>query len=255
MNNKKYAFWLLILSAPLFAQYNFNFVCTSDTFQTGTDYFVYYFRLTNTGTQPDSYAFDCRVVDSVSNWFEIYCAGGQCAEPGIILYDYLTPGAIDTGIDISVYPATGFWGTEKINLLVWSLHNPSLRDSINVYAAMEQGIYESSKSKTAGNKLEIYPNPFKDHIIIKYENRNPKSETDSKFQIPGDEKSICNIAIYDVSGRIVKLFNFGQCIGQQVFRVVWFGDDEKGKPVPEGVYFIKVDAGNNKIQRKVVRAR
>lgn len=250
---KKYLVGLFMCTAPLFAQYNFNFVCNSDTFQTGTDYFVYYFRLTNTGTQPDSYAFDCRVIDSVPGWFELYCAGGQCAEPGIILYDYLTPGAVDTGIDISVYTATGVWGTEIINLKVWSLRNPNLKDSINVYAAMEQGICEGRLTNLPF-KFEVHPNPFNKYLMIKFQ--IPNSNVGQGFlkePMVLSEPEV-NLAIYNTSGRLIK--NLSRlAVSSGWSTILWYGDDNFNRKVPEGVYFIEVRNGENKIRRKVVRVQ
>ncbi len=242
MNNRTILLLFLTIITPLFAQYSFDFVCTSDTFQTGTDYFVYYFRLTNTGSQPDSYAFDCRVIDSVPGWSEIYCAGGQCAEPGIILYDYLMPGAVDTGIEIRVYPATGVWGTEIINLAVWSLHNPSLRDSINVYAAMEEGIYDYGGIDSPYG-FEVSPNPFHKYLIIKFQSTilNPKSEI--------------LLRIYDITGRVIKSFNLESCIQQQTSGIIWSGDDNFSRPLPMGIYFVELKNGKDRIQRKVVKVR
>lgn len=242
-NNQRTLLSLFILAIPLFAQYSFDFVCTSDTFQTGTDYFVYYFRLTNNGSQPDSYAFDCRVVDSVSGWFEIYCVGGQCAEPGIILYDYLTPGATDTGIDISVYPAPGVWGTEVINLKVWSLHNPALIDSINVYAAMEQGIYDYGAINSS-YEFEVYPNPFTNHCVIKY--RIPRGASSNQYPV-------VSIKIFDATGWIVKSFN--HLTDSPFNQIIWYGNDANQRQIPEGIYFIELQNGKDRIQRKVVKIR
>lgn len=231
MHKIKILLCLIIFNVPLFAQYNFDFVCTSDTFQTGTDYFIYYFRLTNTGSVPDSYAFDCRVLDSVPGWFELYCAGGQCAEPGIILYDYLAPMEIDSGIDISVYPATGAWGTEKINLCVWSLSNQNLRDSINVYAEMEQSISEKNNDCKNLQRIVAYPNPFQQNLIIK---------------VADSQKSVANIKIYDVSGRLVKSFNPASSI-------LWSGDDSNGHQVAAGVYIILWEVDGKKWETNIIK--
>ncbi len=267
MNKIKLFVITLIFVLPLFGQYSFDFTCVSDTFQTGTDYFVYYFRLTNTGTLPDTYAFDCRVIDSVPGWFEIYCAGGQCAEPGIILYDYLTPGAVDTGIDISVYTAQNVWGTEKINLLVRSLRNPGLRDSINVYAAMEQGVRVDKRSEVEKVNFEVFPNPFPSKTTIKFEIRNPKSETISNFQIPNYK-----LKIYDTTGRMVKQFNFchgenprftetgnlsaTQFGGNYSFnRIIWSGEDDSGNILPDGVYIICMETNGLKATKVVVKLK
>ncbi|MCX7766575.1 MAG: T9SS type A sorting domain-containing protein, partial [Candidatus Sumerlaeia bacterium] len=223
MGYRKY-FVLLLIAIPLSAQYSFDFVCLSDTFKTGVDYFYYKFRLANTGALPDSYAFDCRVIDSVPGWFELYCAGGQCAEPGVILYSYLIPGAVDTGISISVYTAPSVWGTEIINLLVRSLRNPSLRDSINVYAAMEQAIYQKGRSDYHYT-LELIPNPFNNKLTIKL--------PDSKGI------KIKSINIYDATGRLIRVFSD---LTDYQSVIVWAGDDNSKSVLPEGCLLYTSDA-------------
>ncbi|MCX7994158.1 MAG: T9SS type A sorting domain-containing protein [candidate division WOR-3 bacterium] len=238
MFGKKVVLWLVGLTTMLSAQYSFNFVCVSDTFQTGIDYFIFRFRLTNTGSQPDSYAFDCRVIDSVPGWFELYCAGGQCAEPGIILYSYLTPGAIDSGIDVSIYPATGVWGTEVVNLKVRSVRSPNLRDSITVIAAMEQGVF-IYKTKDPIYKFELYPIPFNNYLVI-------------KFRMP-DLRLQPSIKIFDSKGQLIKRFD--NITSNQSSEIVWRGDDHSGKPVPEGVYFIELKNNGYIFHRKVVKVQ
>ncbi len=243
---KKIVGYLFICCLPLFAQHNFEFTCTSDTFQTGTDYFVYYFRLTNTGSLPDSYAFDCRVIDSIPNWFELYCAGGQCAEPGIILYDYLAPGSVDSGIDISVYPASGAWGTEKINLCVWSLNNSNLRDSINVYAAMEQGISEEHHDYGNLKELFAYPNPFRKAVNLKFQIPNTKSQTNPNFQSLNSK-----LKIYDATGRLVKKWDYQtKRLSDQI---VWSGYDSNGHQVPPGIYFIQLEIDGKNWHTSIVK--
>ncbi len=75
--------------------------------------------------------------------------------------------------------------------------------------------------------LWVYPNPFRNHLFIKSEIRNPKSA------IP--------LRIYDVSGRVVKSFNLGSCIMNQASSIIWSGDDNAGYELPAGVYFIVSD--------------
>jgi len=156
-------FLLCILSVPLFAQYNFDFICLDDTIKVITDtttYVQFYFRLENTGTLPDSYAFDCRVIDSVPGWEEIYCAGGVCALPGIILYDYLNAGEVDTNIYIAVYPDSQY-GTELLILHVSSVKSPNLQKSINVYVIKEMGIAVDKEGLSINTAdFQLYPNPF-----------------------------------------------------------------------------------------------
>jgi hypothetical protein len=188
-------------------------------------------------------------------------------------YDYLTPGAVDTGIDISVYTAQNVWGTEKINLLVWSLHNPGLRDSINVYAAMEQGVGEDKRLEVERVNLEVCPNPFLNKTTIKFEipirhaSWRTKSETNSNFQI-----LTYKLKIYDAMGRMVKQFNFyhgenprftesghssaTQYGGNYSFdRIIWYGEDDFGKILPDGVYIISIETNGVKANKAVVKLK
>jgi len=153
----------LLGGMPLFAQYSFDFTCLDDTIKYITDTtssVQFYFRLENTGTLPDSYAFDCRVIDSVPGWEEIYCAGGVCALPGIILYDYLNAGEVDTNIYIAVYPDSQY-GTELLILHVSSVKSPNLQKSINVYVIKEMGIAVDKEGLSINTAdFQLYPNPF-----------------------------------------------------------------------------------------------
>jgi hypothetical protein len=157
-----------IILLVLFNQYNFEFECINDTLQTGNGPFIFSFFLKNTGTLPDSYGFDCRIIDSVQGWFVTFCAGGQCVIPGVIIYEYLEPGQVDSEIHVTIYPDSLHFGREKINFCVWSLKEPNLRDSINVYGIREQKIYERNLEKFH----PIFP-----------------------------------LKVYDVSGRVIKVFD------------------------------------------------
>ncbi len=128
------------LISPLFAQYAFDFTCVDDTIIVDTadvipflPEIIFHLRLQNTGALPDTYAFDCRVVDSVPGWFVTYCAGGMCTLPGFVLKDYLLPDSVDTAVTVEI-DLTADSGMTMVNLAVWSVFNPVMRDSINVYA-------------------------------------------------------------------------------------------------------------------------
>jgi len=75
---RKLFFLIFLLAIPLFAQYNFTFTCVSDTFQAlgPGDVAYFYFHLQNTGSVQDIYEFNCTIIDSVPDWFVLYCIGG-----------------------------------------------------------------------------------------------------------------------------------------------------------------------------------
>ncbi len=96
-----------------------------------------------------------------------------------------------------------------------------------------------SQSAIRSPKLEVYPNPFRNHLFIKSEIRNPKSAI--------------LLRIYDVSGRLVKSFN--HLTIQPFNQVVWDGSDDSGRMLPAGVYFIRLEAGDFRQIEKVILLR
>jgi len=241
--------FVLLLSA----QYNFDFTCLDDTVKIATDtttFVTFYFRLQNTGTLPDSYAFDCRIVDSVPGWDEIFCVGGLCAPPGVILYDYLLAGEIDTNIDVGVYPGPNY-GIEVLNLHVSSVGNPDLKDSINVIVKKELAIEETRKPDTERIRLEAFPNPFLRNLTIKFQVPNPNDFTpfDSKHQTgQANPKSQISLNIYDTSGRLVKNFSLATCYCS----VVWDGTDSSGNIMGAGAYICCLETQNRVWIKKLI---
>lgn len=61
--------------------------------------------------------------------------------------------------------------------------------------------------------------------------------------------------IYDVSGRLVKSFNLESNIQNQGSTISWHGDDDAGRKLPSGVYFITLQAGDYRTAEKVLIIR
>ncbi len=117
----------------------------------------------------------------------------------------------------------------------------ALLDSIlHFFGIFQVPVYEENAQKYIKKiSLQISPNPFRNHLVIKFEIRNPKFETSLK--------------IYDASGRVVKSFNLESCIVNQVSAVVWDGTDDTGLRVPSGVYFVRLDSDEKKYTEKVIK--
>ena len=103
------------------------------------------------------------------------------------------------------------------------------------------------------NRLEIYPNPFRCKATVKFEIRNPKSETNSKKQ---NFKSQTSLKIYDASGRLVKSFSLPTSYFLlPTCSVTWDGSDDSGRKLPAGVYFCRLETGDVNVTKKVVKLR
>ncbi|MGQ9702048.1 MAG: C25 family cysteine peptidase [bacterium] len=123
----------------------------------------------------------------------------------------------------------------------------ALLDSIMHFFGFSHGITEKDKITIQKSEisLQIYPNPFRNNLVI-------------KFQLPilnqvqdKSQTELISIKIYDVSGRLVKQFN--HLTIQPFNRLVWCGDDNSGRKLPAGIYFIKLDHnGIKKVEKAVL---
>lgn len=121
-----------------------------------------------------------------------FAFGGVCLEPGVVRYDTLNVGQLDTTIHITVY-ANLTQGREILSLKVHSLGDPTQKDSIRVYTQVGQGIEENRQPLPANRlPLEIYPNPL-------------KTGSTANFMLSSSKGNI-EIKIYDVFGNLVKSF-------------------------------------------------
>ena len=90
--------------------------------------------------------------------------------------------------------------------------------------------------------LKAIPNPF-------------ATKLDIRWQITDNGKKNITIKIYDASGRCVKNFsNLSTDIGHQS-SVIWRGEDAAGRAVPAGIYFIRLQAGEQRQVEKIVFIR
>jgi hypothetical protein len=90
--------------------------------------------------------------------------------------------------------------------------------------------------------INVYPNPFRERIEIKY-------------QIPetGSNLWVC-VKVYNIAGRLVRtLVNEPQDPGY--YRVLWDGKDNLDNAVSSGIYFYRIEAGNFTAMKKIVKTR
>jgi len=101
-------------------------------------------------------------------------------------------------------------------------------------------IIARDKGKTTNFRLTVYPSPFSRVTHIKFQIPNSKSQI-QKF----------NLKIYDASGRLVRQWD------DQTIRLsdkfVWQGDDDMGRTVPAGVYFVRLEDSDKNLTQKVVK--
>jgi len=79
------------------------------------------------------------------------------------------------------------------------------------------------------NGLRNYPNPF-----------NPATTIAFALQTP----ATASLTVFDLSGRIVQTLLRDEFLGSGPQGFVWRGTDSRGREMPSGTYFYRLDAGN-----------
>jgi hypothetical protein len=106
------------------------------------------------------------------------------------------------------------------------------------------GIHDRNQQFVDGAvALRVYPNPFSKKTEIRF------SMLDAGYQITDVR---LQIKIYDATGCLVKQFT--QLLNDQLpnNQVVWSGDDDLGRKVSSGVYFVRLENDNYKEIEKVI---
>lgn len=226
---------LAALAGPVLAGYGFTLVPRSDTVQhvgqNGTAVFL--FTLANTGTSPDVFRFDCRVVSGPTAWAVACCDRGQCHQPGDAIYDTLAAGASDTTPDITVYTDTTH-GEEIVSLQARSMGDSSLAESIATHAIVSSGIEERAHEDAPEAGVKVMP------TLV---NR----QTGTSIAFATRVQTLFRVTLHDASGRLVQTVAAGIATAGP-HRVDWL--PERG--LPRGVYLLHVSVGDESAVTKVI---
>jgi bacillopeptidase F len=124
------------------------------------------------------------------------------------------------------YPNNNYgWG--RINL--WR--------ALQAVAAVDEG--ETGRAVDPHLSMKVYPTVLRGRVNIAYS--------------IGQRAESIELKIFNITGRLVKSFTLGPM--PLALCIVWNGDDEVGRPVASGVYFIKLISGDRTITRKVLILR
>jgi Leucine-rich repeat (LRR) protein len=117
----------------------------------------------------------------------------------------------------------------------------TLTNSLGNYSiGLITGIEENDPSIPVHFELtQNYPNPFSNETVIPY-----KLNINSKV----------NVTVYDILGREVRKFSIGeQAAG--IHGIIWDGNNNFGQKLSTGIYFYKMEAGNESLVNKMVLTR
>jgi hypothetical protein len=117
--------------------------------------------------------------------------------------------------------------------------------SVSDGVVMTQGAtVERGPSESSFPIVSCYPNPFVASITL-HCSFPPRSKG------TGAPMEIAEIQIFDIRGRQIRRLEVGHGSGEQ--RVVWDGLDQKGRPVPSGTYFCRMEVGGRIAVQKMLK--
>ncbi|MEO0228281.1 MAG: M14 family zinc carboxypeptidase [candidate division WOR-3 bacterium] len=119
-------------------------------------------------------------------------------------------------------------------------------DAIKSFSTVGIGEVQNPGCECFNPKCDIYPNPFRNHLVIKFQIPKTKSQNSNE--------NLAVLRIYDAAGRLVKDFSRLTVDGERS-TVIWDGCDDLGRELPGGVYFVRLEAGDFKQVEKAVLLR
>jgi hypothetical protein len=159
-----------------------------------------------------------------------YLSGG----PGAVRYEGGTYKTVLFGFGFEAINSTGTFASRKevlARVLDWF--------------GIETGIGEEAPGKAMMRPaLSVCPNPFSKKVVFKLE-----SETENR------RNGAAEIKIYDITGRLVRRFSLEPSHSHQGTEVVWDGTDRDGRRLPTGVYYLKVNLGDQNLTEKILHIR
>ncbi|MBE0433204.1 T9SS type A sorting domain-containing protein [candidate division WOR-3 bacterium] len=159
------------------------------------------------------------VLEACQNIYIIKSAGNDS------FYVWETLPGNDGGSSIAIYDIDGN-GLAEIVI--------SGNDQTRIYE-YQVGIAEAGGSVVLQTRFEIFPNPFRHAVQIRCSMQNAK------------------FSIYDATGRLVKSLCHESGIVNRESIFLWHGDDEQGKAVAPGVYFVRLESPGEGIAKKIVK--
>jgi len=103
-------------------------------------------------------------------------------------------------------------------------------------------------------RCENAPNPFEGATSIDFVVPGPSESAAAGFRPAGEPRYHVSLAVYDVSGRVVRrLIEEPRAPGR--YRIAWDGKDGGGRRAASGVYFARLSAGGSTVCRKMLIMR
>jgi hypothetical protein len=110
-----------------------------------------------------------------------------------------------------------------------------------VFIHSSTGIDELGIKGTGKTMLSVAPNPFRKQLTMHYTLSTKDEEA--------------ALRIFDAAGRLVRSYSLPSACSLVPGVITWHGDDDLGRRVPAGVYFVRLEAGGEKWTEKAILLR
>ncbi|MEO0142068.1 MAG: T9SS type A sorting domain-containing protein [candidate division WOR-3 bacterium] len=193
-------------------------------------------------TLPSVYNFfNSYIIDSLG---QAYIVLRDSQTTSSILYAFNADGTVKWSI-----PLTGSSFTPRSFPAIGPNHKIYVCAGTKLFAIRDgSNIAESKKERKKPFFFDVYPNPFTRHCVIEFQ--IPSRHSDWRVK----SRSEVSLIIYDISGRVVKSFNSTISTKNQISKIHWFGNDDSGRKLPPGAYFLVIKTFEFVVEKKVVKA-
>ena len=214
--------------------FSFDLELLSPQVQATTDSIIgpyFFFLLTNTGTQTDTYHMEVSVAEP--GWFGQCCIGQLCFPDSV---DITLNPAESESVGVKIDPLFNN-GSTTADYLVESLGDPSQTalTTVTLYAgtgAVGVGSFEGELPFTLSQN---YPNPV-------------RTNTSIDFALPF--RADVALGIYDVAGKKIRTLSRGS-LPAGPHTITWDRRDRTGAVLPSGVYYLRLETPDGVLTRRM----
>lgn len=123
-------------------------------------------------------------------------------------------------------------------------YNFNIRAEVKYFELTEITEISNPQFENDNLKLRVFPNPFRNQCVFHY--------ALSTMHYAENVGQGFGLAIYDITGRLVKQFNH---LTDYQSSILWDGTDNLGRRLPAGIYFVEMSLGTKQVSKKVIKIK
>jgi hypothetical protein len=184
------------------------------------------------------------VLPGADTSFVLPCLGTEIASPIVDPAGTPDQDRLDwsmTAIRLGLAPTFDYDDWDLVDLGLYGTHMASNTEKFVAPPGTPFTDVAAASLPIEGRLGAPIPNPF-------------RGETRIRFALPGPAEG-ADLAVYDIAGRRVRELTPGRGSGAGGGEATWDGRDERGRPVPSGIYLFRLDTGGEVFTRKVVKTK